>query len=440
MPPEEGTVGTTVVALANTTPLDDLEGRGPVGAPDILDAGGQRPLPDDPYPGYAWLRAHDPVHWDAPRQCWLVTRYADVLAGLRDPRLSSARSWDAVVVPRPLRETVRGVQRAYATQLLFRDAPEHTRLRRALATAFTPRVVAGMVPLIQRLVDQLLDAVAARGQMDVIADLAYPLPTSVIASLLGLPPQDMPRLKAWSTDMGTTYAQDISRPLRLARAYRGVADLLAYMADAVAQCRRTPRDDLMQTLVTVADTQQGLTAEEVVANCAFLLFTGHETTTNLIGNGLLALLRHPDQVQRLRADPTLIDSAVEELLRYDSPVQAAGRIATTDMQIGDRCIRAGQYVALSLGAANRDPAQFAAPDRLDLARRENRHLAFGFGMHYCLGAALGRLEGQIAIRSVLSRWPRLRLATDQLVWHDNPGLRGLQALPVHLGAAATTTA
>jgi cytochrome P450 len=395
-----------------------------------------RPLPADPYSRYAWLRAHDPVHWDESRQLWLVTRYADVLAGLRDPRLSAERSWTSVVVPRQLRETVSGVQRAYAAQMLFRDGPDHTRLRRAMATAFTPRVVEGMTPLIQSLVDELLDAATGRGQMDVIADLAYPLPTSVIGAMLGLPRQDMPQLKAWSTDMGTTYAQDISRPLHLARAYRGVADLLAYMADAVARRRLEPRDDLMQALIAAADTQQALSAEEVVANCAFLLFTGHETTTNLIGNGLLALLSHPRQRLRLRANPTLIGKAVEELLRYDSPVQLAGRVAREDMQIGDRHIRAGQYVALSLAAANRDPAQFVAPDSLDVARAENRHLAFGFSTHFCLGAMLARLEGQIAIRSLLSRWPRLRLATDALVWHDNPGLRGLQALPVRLGPAA----
>jgi cytochrome P450 len=387
---------------------------------------------DDPYPRYRWLREHDPVHWDEPQQLWLVTRYADVLAGLRDPRLSSARSWEAVVLPRQVRETIDGVRRAYARQLLFREGGDHARLRRVLATAFTPRVVEGLRPLICRLVEELLDAAAPQGTMDVIADLAYPLPARVITALLGLPTEDIGQLKAWSTAMGTTFAQDLTQPLRLTRAYRGVADLLAYFDAVVTARRRAPRTDLLQTLIAASEAEEGLTAEEVVANAAFLLFTGHETTTNLIGNGLLALLRHPDQLQRLRDNPALLGSAVEELLRYDSPVQAAGRLAVRDLEIGARPIAAGQYVALSLGAANRDPAQFADPEHLDLGRAENRHLAFGHAHHYCLGAALGRMEAQIALATLVSRWPCLRLGAQTVQWRANHGLRGLVSLPISL--------
>jgi cytochrome P450 len=268
--------------------------------------------------------------------------------------------------------------------------------------------------------------------MEVIADLAYPLPTRVIATLLGLPQEDVEQLKAWSTDMGTTFAQDLTQPLALARAYRGVADFLAYIAAVVAQRRRSSRDDLLQRLIAAAEAEQGVTVDEVVANCAFLLFTGHETTTNLIGNGLLALLRHPAQLQRLRADPALMDSAVEELLRYDCPVQSAGRVATEDLVLSGRHIGAGQYVALSLGAANRDPAQFPNAEQLDVGRTANHHLAFGYGPHFCLGAALARLEGQCALAALLQRWPHLRLVTDHVQWRANHGLRGLVALPVCL--------
>jgi cytochrome P450 len=386
----------------------------------------------DPYPYYRQLRLHDPVHWDTRRHVWLVTRYADVLAGLRDPRLSSERTWEAVVMPRQVREAVRGVQSAYARQILFREGQDHARLRRVLGGSFTPRVVEGLRPLVESLVAEMLDTVASRGEMDVIADLAYPLPTRVIAALLGLPQEDVEQLKAWSTDMGTTFAQDLTQPLRLARAYRGVADFLEYIAAVVEQRRRSPRTDLLQTLIAAADAEQGVAAEEVVANCAFLIFTGHETTTNLIGNGLLALLRHPDQLLRLRTNPSLIGTAVEELLRYACSVQSAGRVATEDLEIGGRRILAGQYVALSLGAANRDPAQFPGAEHLDVSRAQNRHLAFGYGHHFCLGSALARLEGQIALDALIQQWPRLRLAGGALQWHANQGLRGLVALPVAL--------
>ena len=393
----------------------------------------QHTVRDDPYPFYQRLRAEDPVHWDEPRQMWLVTRYADVLAGLRDPRLSAQRSWDPIAVPRQARETVRAVQQAYARQLLLRDGRDHARLRRVMAAAFTPRIVEGLRPLIQRRVDELLDAVAAQGRMDVIADLAYPLPANVIAALLGLPERDLGRLQVWSRAMGTTFAHDLNRPLHLVRAYRGVAEFMAYVADLVAQRRRAPRNDLIQTLLTASSEEHTLAAEDIVANCALLLFTGHETTTNLIGNGLLALLRHPAQMHRWRDDPALIGRAVEELLRFDSPVQTTGRVAREELEIGGRRIGAGQYVGLSLGAANRDPAQFDAPERLDLGREENRHLAFAYGPHFCLGAALARLEGQIALGTLLRRWPHLRLAAETLRWRDNPVLRGLESLPICLG-------
>jgi cytochrome P450 len=387
----------------------------------------------DPYPFYERLRTEDPVHWEELEvgfTRWALTRYDDIAMVLRDPRISAQRQWGVGWLPEGSQQTAERVQQAYQRQVLFVDAPDHTRLRRLMMSAFTPRVVAGMRPLIQQLVDQMLAAVAPAGAMDVIADLAYPLPTSVIAAMLGVPPRDRPRFQAWATDMGTTFDGDPARPERAARAYEGVAALLEYMADLVRQRRRSPQDDLTQALIAASDAEDVLDADEVVANAALLLVAGHETTTNLIGNGLLALLRHPDQMERLRAEPGLIESGVEELLRYDSPVQMTARLAREDLEIGGRRIEAGQLILVLLGAANRDPAQFGEPDRLDVSRAENRHLSFAYGPHFCLSAALARLEGQIAFSTLLRRWPRLELATETVSWRDNATLRGLVSLPV----------
>jgi cytochrome P450 len=391
----------------------------------------------DPYPFYSRLRTDDPVHWEPePIKMWALTRYADIVAVLKDPRFSSERDWEngwLRWLPESTWDTARGVQQAYERQVLFRDAPDHTRLRRLMLAAFTPRVVEGMRPLVQSLVDEMLDAVAPAGKMDVIAGLAYPLPTTVIAALLGVPRADREQLKAWSNDLATTFDGDRNRPERSARAYEGVAALLDYLDDLVARRRREqPRDDLMQALIAASDAEGALSAAEVVANCALLLVAGHETTTNLIGNGLLALLHHPDQLTQLRQHPELMNSAVEELLRYDSSVQATARVAKQDIELGDRRITTGQTVILYLGAANRDPAQFPQPDRLDIRRAENRHLAFAHGPHFCLGAALARLEGQVAFTSVVRRWPRLTLATELVEWRDNALLRGLVSLPILL--------
>jgi cytochrome P450 len=390
----------------------------------------------DPYPFYERLRTEDPVHWEeleAGFTRWALTRYEDIAMVLRDPRSSAQRQWGVGWLPEESQPTAERVQEAYQRQVLFVDAPDHTRLRRLMMSAFTPRVVAGMRPLIQQLVDQMLDAVAPAGAMDVIADLAYPLPTSVIAAMLGVPPQDRSRFQAWATDMGTTFDGDPARPERAARAYEGVIALLEYMADLVRQRRRSPQDDLTQALIAASDAGDVLNTDEVVANAALLLVAGHETTTNLIGNGLLALLRHPEQMERLRAEPDLIESGVEELLRYDSPVQMTARLAKEDLEIGGRHIEAGQLILVLLGAANRDPAQFGEPDRLDASRAENRHLSFAYGPHFCLGAALARLEGQIAFSTLLRRWSRLELASETVGWRDNATLRGLVALPVTFG-------
>jgi cytochrome P450 len=291
-------------------------------------------------------------------------------------------------------------------------------------------VVEKMRAHIQQIVDELLDAVEEDGQMDVIRQFAYPLPMIVTMELLGLPPEDRDRFKKWSDDFMAVIGIVRREPHLMAEAGQSLAEFADYIGNLQEQRRQQPQDDLLDAFFTVEEGGNKLSREEVVANSILLLAAGHETTTNMIGNSLLALLRHPDQMQKLREDPSLITFAVEELLRYDNPVQIMWRLATEDLKIGDRQINQGQMVNFIVGAANRDPAQFPDPDRLDLGRAENRQAGFGFGIHFCLGAPLARLEGEIAINTVLRRLPNLQLKTEALEWQESPTFRGVKALPV----------
>ena len=385
----------------------------------------------DPYPLYHRLRSEDPVRWDAPLNAWVVTRYADVQSALGDPRLSAERiNRSTEWLPEAMRQTLGPVFRALSRQMLFLDPPDHTRLRGLVNKAFTPRVVEGMRPRIQAIVDDLLDAVQEAGRMDVIQDVAYPLPAIVIAEMLGVPPEDRDQFRIWSDDFGALIGRSDLTLDGATRALRGVAEFMDYFRDIVARRRASPRDDLMQALIAAEDRGDALTEEELLANCVLLLAAGHGTTTHLIGNGLLALLRNPDQLRKLRDDPSSIAAAVTELLRYDSPVQATGRVAAQELPIGARRVGVGEGLILCLGAANRDPEQFADPDRLDIGRRENRPIAFGHGIHFCLGAPLARIEARIAFATLLRRLPGLRLETDVLEWEPSLSFRGLARLPV----------
>ncbi len=372
------------------------------------------------------------MHWHEGLGIWILTLYSDVLEVLRDRRFSSDRtSPDAASpIPEPMRESLAPIIRILSNMMLMSDPPRHTRLRSLANKAFTPRVVENMRSHIQAVVEQLLDDVEQAGRMDVISDLAYPLPATVICEMLGVAPEDGDQFKRWSGDLAALLG-DISRTAEHVEvAQRSALEMIDYLQGLIRECRQNPRDDLISALVT-AEEQGGVFSEEELFSMFVLLqVAGHETTTNLIGNGLLALLQNPEQLQKLRENPSLTETAVEELLRYDSPVQITSRIAMEDLEIGGEKISKGQMISLFIGAANRDPAQFSEPDRLDITRQENRHLAFGFGLHFCLGAALARLAGQIAIGTVLSRMPHLRLATADLEWHDNPTFRGLKSLPV----------
>jgi cytochrome P450 len=391
---------------------------------------------DDPYPVYRRLRETDPVHWHEPFGAWVLTRYHDVVAALHDPRFSSERT--GTMQEMAGQPGLKPFFDFLATRMLYADPPRHTRLRGLVSKAFTPHAVEAMRPHIQALVDQCLDRVQPQGRMDLIADLAYPLPVTVIVEMLGVPVEDRERLKRWSDEFIVYFSKSPAQvtPQEYDRAAQAVAAEEDYFRAAVARLRAGAEPSLLGALARVEEAGDRLTEQEVYANANLLLTAGHETTTNLIGNGVLALLRHPDQLAKLRADPSLLPGAVEEFLRYDSPVQFTHRVAKEDVAVGDKVIRRGQFVYLMLGAANRDPARFPDPDRLDVVRKDNHHVSFGQGPHFCLGAPLARLEAQTALGTLLRRFPRLRLATDRLEYRQTFNLHGLQALPVLLGGGS----
>jgi cytochrome P450 len=305
-------------------------------------------------------------------------------------------------------------------------------MRGLVNKAFTPRAVEAMRAHIQAIVDGLLDRLQAAGrtEMEVIADLACPLPAIVIAEMLGVPPEDRDQFLLWSNDFGVIL-DDVSTPEAMVRALYGVGEFAAYFRRIVEERQDAPpRDDVLGMLIAAEEDGDRLSNDELLGNCILLLAAGHGTTTHLIGNGLLALLRHPDQLALLRSDPALGAGAVTELLRYDCPVQMTGRVAVDELELGGKTIHAGQHVTMRLGAANRDPAQFPEPDRLDITRRDTRHLTFGYGIHFCVGAPLARLEGEIAFSTMLRRLPGLRLATETPEWDPSTVFRGLNRLPV----------
>lgn len=385
----------------------------------------------DPYPTYAYLRALGPVQRDENAPIWHVVGYQEVQAALRDPRLAADRTgWLLSAEQRCVHAALAS---ALPDMMVFTDPPRHTRLRGLVTRAFTPRVVAGLRERVQAVVDDLLFRAETHGACDVIADLAVPLPVLIIAELLGVPEADRSKLKAWSDDFAAFIGGPIA-PDGVARADAAIREMSDYFRQLVAHLRRAPGENLISALIAAQELDDALTPPELLATRVILLVGGHETTTNLIGNGLLALLLHPDQMEHLRSDPTLIGPAIEELLRYDSPAQMTTRLASQDMTIGDVRIGEGELVKLWLGSANRDPSQFLNPDCLDLARIENRHLSFGYGIHFCVGAALARLEGAVALSTLVARYPNLALIDEPLAYHGTQVFRALKRLPVSLQA------
>ena len=390
----------------------------------------------DPYPDYRRLREQDPVH-ETPSGAFVLSRYADCVALLKDPRASS----DPACSDSYQRARERGALRAdealgRAPPFLLKDPPDHTRLRGLVSRAFTPKVVEGHRPRIEALVAGLLDRVAERGSADIIADVAYPLPVTVICELLGVPAADHETFKQWSGDLARAADPEATlSPEEIEARKRAGNAFSEYFRSLVAERRKRPGDDLLSALIAAEEAGDTLSEEELISNCIFLLAAGHETTANLIGNGTLALLRNPDQLERLRADPSLARSAVEEFLRYDAPVQIAGRIARDDIEISGRVIPKGRQIAVLLASANRDHERFHDPDGLDVARADNHHLAFGHGIHFCLGAPLARLEGEVYFQALVRRFDQVALAQDELEYKPNIVNRGLKALPVVLQPA-----
>ena len=388
----------------------------------------------NPYPLYHRLRTEDPVHWDPFLHAWVVTRYTDVIRVLQT--FSADRSPSPEQLTAMGLEALNPIAQVMVRQMLFLDAPNHTRLRCLASVAFTPRRVEGLRAHIQEIVDGLLDRVARSGRANLIADLAAPMPAIVTAELLGVPVSDHEQLKTWSADFAEMLGNFQHNPNRIPRVLRSVEEMTAYFRSAIHDQRKRPRDGLIHALMSAEVEGSRLTEEEVIANVIVTMVGGQETTTNLIGNGVLSLLRNPDQLERLCADSSLIPSAVEELLRYESPSQHTARISREDVAMGGKQIQRRQAVIAVMGAANRDPERFPDPDRLDITRQDNRHVAFGWAAHFCFGAPLARLEGQIAFETILRRLPNLALDTQPLVWRHNLGLRGLAALPVVFEAAA----
>jgi cytochrome P450 len=390
----------------------------------------------NPYPFYERFRREAPVFRD-PAGVWVVSRYADGLAALQSGRVSANRL-DQVRRLRPdaENEEIRSFFESLKLQILFLDPPEHTRIRALVMKAFTPARVERMRARIARIVESLLDARLPSGGLDVIADLAIPLPMMVICDMLRIPDEDRARLKRWSEDYATFLGGSIMLPpeamLTLARS---MADFMSYFRELCRQRRDDPGDDLLTVLLQAEDAGTTLDREDVCATSVLLIAAGHETTTNLIGNGLLALLRQPDALQRLREDSSLFPAAIEELLRFDSPVQMTVRRAVDEIEVGGERIAAGDVFYALVGSANRDAERFPNPDELSFTRPNNRHLAFGHGAHYCLGAPLARLEAQLALSALLDRTGEIRLREDPPPWRPNPALRGLASLAVETDRA-----
>ena len=416
----------------------------------------------NPYPFYEKLRKEDPVHWDEELGLWVLTRYADIDSLYTDERFSRAqglmRGFDRLSASE--KQIAAPVYHSFSKTVFYADPPYHTHLRGLMNHAFTPRRVERLRPYIQKIVDELLDNMATMPEKDAIHDLAYPLPVMVIAELLGLPQSDRAQFKKWSDDLfailGT--ARHKSTAL-LEQAANSLDELTDYVRVLSRKRREDPQDDLLTALLAVTEedeacphphasasphapgelirdrdayTSSALTGEELVSNINILLSTGHETTTHLIGNGLLALLQHPNESKKLRETPGLLGPAIEEMMRYDNPVQITYRSALEDADIRGKLIRKGDLVNTIIGSANRDSERFSNPDAFNITRSEGRHLGFGIGIHFCIGAPLVRLEAEIVFETILRRFPELCLATDQLEWQEHPIFRGLKSLPIHI--------
>jgi pimeloyl-[acyl-carrier protein] synthase len=388
----------------------------------------------NPYPLYRWLRERHPIRLDPLAPVWVLTRHADIATILKDSRFTKD-PFAAERLPAMMREQL-GVRdeetrtpEVETLSMLFLDPPKHTRVRSIFSKAFTPKMIAGLRPRIQQITDKRLEKVLATGEMDIIAAIAYPLPVVVIAELLGFPPEDYPLYKKWSDDF-TAALGFYPSAAELTAAAVSRRELLEYFNKLVADLEKRPSDNLLSALISMEHEPGALSREELFINSALLLAAGHETTTNLIGTGLWQLMQNPDQLKLLRDNPDLIESAVEELLRFDSPVQWVSRVVGERLELGGVTLEAGAVLLGALGAANRDPTVFDNPEQMDIRRSDNRHLSFGSGVHFCLGATLARIEAQIAIGSIVQRCGNLRITQRKVVWKKGLVFRAIRELRV----------
>jgi pimeloyl-[acyl-carrier protein] synthase len=387
----------------------------------------------DPYPLYKKLRETDPVHWDPYLHAWVVTGYQDCITVLH--KFSAGRTPNPEQIKAMGLEQLTPIAQVMTKQMLFMDAPAHTRLRKLCSVAFTSRRIETMRAHIAEIAQTLIAGALPKGKMDLIADFAAPLPAIVTAEMLGVPTEDHQQLKSWSADFAEMLGNFQHNPDRAARVLKSVEEMQAYFRAAIREQERLPREGLIHSLMTAEVDGARLSEEEIIANTIVTMVGGQETTTNLIGNGMLTLLRNPAALAQLRDDPAIIESAVEELLRYESPSQHTARIAPEDCELGGKRIKKRDAVMAVMAAGNRDASRFVDPDTLDLLRQDNRHLAFGWAAHFCFGAPLARMEGQIAFTALLDRLKDIALPPQNLIWRENLGLRGLKALNVTFRAA-----
>ena len=375
------------------------------------------------------MREESPVLRGAMGSHWVVTGYEEARRVLTDPRFGGAAGRGGRIRVSLVNQEPGGLLGRVETMLSV-DPPEHTRMRKLVSKAFTPKSIGALRPRIQEIVDEILDGLEGRAEFDLIAELAWPLPVTVIAEMLGVPPEDRARFKRWSDEMIATLGGGSMGSVVFERARQSNRELAEYFTEVMAQRRAEPRDDLISGLVQAEEAGDVLSEDEIIGTAALLLVAGNETTTNLIGNGMIELFRHPAEMERLRDDPSLLPSAVDELLRYAGPVLTTRRLCREDAQIAEALIHKGDAVVTIVAAANRDPRKFADPDRLDVARNPTDHLAFGDGIHFCLGAPLARAEGEIAIGSLLRRYPKLRWLDKEPQWGGTFAIRGVTSLMV----------
>jgi pimeloyl-[acyl-carrier protein] synthase len=396
---------------------------------DLLSPDGLR----DPYAVYSRFRDAEAAGHDIGP---VVVGYDQVVGLLGDRHLSSERV-GAILAPLDsgVRERCPFVESTLRGIVAFRDPPDHTRIRALLASTFSPRMVKRITDTIEGISTRLLDAVTAAGEADLHRAYSYPLPALVVGAMLGIPETDLDRFKSWALDMVTLVGSGSPTEQLAVSAQGHFADMREYLRALIAARRRDPGDELLSAMIGAADRESRLSEDEIFSNATFLMTAGHETATNMLSNGVLTLLRHPDQLERLRLDRSLIDSAAEEILRFESPVQMTSRRAVADAELAGRRVNAGRSLQLFLGAANRDPARFPDPDRFDITRADNRHVAFGFGPHFCLGAALARAELHIALDHLLDRLPGLELTVDEVAWQPTIDFRGPISLPVRWRSA-----